>query len=183
MDCEVAYVSKDGNGKMKIEYLHKSEKRVMLWEAKGNSAIETTFDNNGAILMQRLVKLDQEPLDSRAINALKSEGISKTEEKEYWDIKFDKPCPKCTERKLQRYVEAFSGNNEMPIMPLYHCPNCGTKSYYLTDQYLEYLVDSNAELFNDEEVSEKEANKRAFMDELKGYIIRIFASKKIMCIE
>jgi hypothetical protein len=68
-------------------------------------------------------------------------------------------------------------------MPLYSCTGCSTKSYYLTRDYLEYLVDNNNSMFEAAELSELSKDKNAFMSELEAYIIRIFASKKIMCIK
>jgi len=60
---------------------------------------------------------------------------------------------------------------------------CKAKSYYLTDEYLEFLVDSNYNMFSDDEQREIERDKNAFLKELRAYIIRIFASKKIQSIK
>lgn len=184
MEDQVAFVSRDGKSRIKLEYVEQGEKRIRLWEAKHNKALETLFDENGYILVQKLLDVDNElALNKRVADALREARISGTKETQYTEVKFSKPCPNCNENKLSRYVEAFASKNEVPIMPIYQCSSCKTKSYYLTSNYLEYLVDNNKELFNEAELSELNKDKSAFMGELKGYIIRIFASKKIMCIK
>jgi hypothetical protein len=114
---------------------------------------------------------------------MKEAHIVQTKEAEYTPVKFNKPCPKCSEYKLSRYVEAFASKQQVPVMPIYHCSNCKQQSYYLTKHYLEYLVDNNPELFSEAELAELKADKTKFLAELEGYIIRIFASKKVMCIK
>ncbi len=71
----------------------------------------------------------------------------------------------------------------LPVLPLYICKNCKTQSYYMTDEYLGYLVDNNRGLFTETELGELAADKKRFMEELKGYIIRILSSKKIASIK
>ncbi len=130
-----------------------------------------------------MTKISKDELNQRVADALKEANVSETKEAQYSDVKFSKPCPKCGQYELLRYVDAFAGKSDAPIMPLYHCNNCNTKSHHLTNEYLEYLVENNAALFDDKETSELSKDRSAFMTELKGYIIRIFASKKIMSIE
>lgn len=84
---------------------------------------------------------------------------------------------------MVRYVEAFRSKNTMPVMPLYYCTNCSKQSYYLTNTYLEYLIYNNKGLFTNKEQVELQNDEEAFIAELKEYIIRIFASKKIMQIK
>lgn len=183
MDGRVAFVSRDAKGKVKLEYTHNGEQRIRLWELHNGATLETTFDSNGSILGQRVMKLDADSLNGKVNEALLEAQISSTMEKPFSDVKFSKPCPKCGEYALSRYAEAFASKSEVPIMPLYHCSNCKAQSYHMTSHYLEYLVDNNKALFSDAEISEMEKDKSAFMGELKGYIISIFASKKIMNIK
>lgn len=173
----------EGNNKIKIEYAHGTEKRVVLWETGSNGILETMFDGNGYILLQRVAKLDGNALNARVSEVLKNANISETIERPYKNVEFPKPCPKCGKHGLSRYVEAFASKGEAPVMPLYYCSSCRTKSYYLTESYLDYLVENNLEMFNEKEIKEMKEDKTAFVEELRGYIIRIFASKKIMCID
>ena len=175
-------MSKDDKGHIKLEYTHNGKQRIMLWETRDASTLETLFDADGSILMQKMANSDKDALARKIANVLKEANVSGTKETAYSDVRFNRPCPKCGERKLLRYVEAFSSKREVSIMPLYHCQNCSTKSYHLTDDYLGYLVDNNTEHFGESELLEMKKNREAFLAELKGYIIRIFASKKIMCI-
>lgn len=183
MEQYTAFVSNDGNKRVKLEYVRQGEQLVRLWELHKDKALETTFDNNGAILNQIVLKPDTELLNHRLQQSLLEANISKTEQKRFTDIKFERPCPKCGEKRLSRYAEAFASKAEVPVMPMYQCQNCSTKSYHMTDKYLECLVESNSEMFSEAEIAELNTNRVAFMNELKGYIIRIFASKKIMNIK
>ena len=102
---------------------------------------------------------------------------------DYKDIKFDRECPKCGKKELRRYVDEFRSSGAPPVMPMYICMGCKAQSYYLTDAYLEYLVENNKGLFTEQELKELSSDKKAFMEELKGYIIRILSSKKITSIK
>jgi hypothetical protein len=53
----------------------------------------------------------------------------------------------------------------------------------MTDEYLDYLISSNPELFGKGELDEFRKDKEKFMGELRRYIISIFASKRIKSIE
>ncbi|MDE1868785.1 MAG: hypothetical protein KGH60_02355 [Candidatus Micrarchaeota archaeon] len=177
-----AYISK-GKSAVKLEYHENGAKITKLWEQRGDHTLETTFNGDGAILVQELTKLDHKDVLQRVDIILKNAGIISAKEVQYEDVKLNKQCPKCSASGLSRHVEAFSTRQEIPVMPLYHCKGCGSQSYYLTDSYLEHLVVNNKGMFDVKELSELDANKQAFMDELKAYIIRIFASKRIMCIK
>jgi len=178
-----AYISRDGRGKVKLEYSCNGEQLVRLWENRGDNTLETLFDSSGSILMQRVAELKKEELDSKVSETISAEKITKTVELEYMPILLDRPCPKCGAQFIPRYAEVFASREEVPIMPLYWCKECRTTSYRLTDSYLEYLVENNWALFDGMEKKELEADRDKFMSELKSYIIRIFASKKIMCIK
>lgn len=177
-----AYISR-GNGATKLEYSENGSRITKLWEKMGEHTLETTFNSDGAILVQELTKLSDSGIDERISLILKSAGVVMLKDMRYEDVKLNKPCPKCASPGLSRHLDAFSTRQDIPVMPLYHCKSCGSQSYYLTDSYLEYLVLNNKSMFDVKELSELDANKQAFMEELKAYIIRIFASKRIMCIK
>lgn len=177
-----AYIARS-NGATKLEYQQNGAKLTRLWEPKGEHTLETTFNEEGAILKQEMKKLAEPDVNEQISLILKNAGVVAIKEQPYQEIKLNKKCPKCSNTGLSRHADAFSTKQEIPIMPLYHCKSCGSQSYYLTDSYLEQLVLNNKDMFEGKELSELDANKQAFMDELKAYIIRIFASKKIMCIK
>ncbi len=183
MEGRRAYISKDGNGRVKLEYGQNGELRAKLWETKGSKTLETLFDSDGSILVQKVLALNGSELTPIIDHTAKEERIIEMEERAYEHVKLNRPCPKCGRQGLSRHADAFANRGEVPIMPLYHCGNCNTTSYHMTEMYLKYLVDNNRELFDGAEIKEYESNKEAFMAELRGYIIRIFASKKIMCIK
>jgi hypothetical protein len=125
-------------------------------------------------------------LDEKGINQriLKISEVTNSEvvETAFSEIKLKKPCPKCNENSLERYAEVFSSKEYVPIMPLYFCNGCKSKSYHLTDSYLEYLIENNRSLFSEEELLALGSDRNAFVSEVREYIIRMFASQKVMCI-
>jgi hypothetical protein len=179
----IALVSKDEKGRIKLEYLQGSEQRIRLWEPFNNGLLETTFDNSGSVLLQKMLKSQADVLKLRLDESLREAGVSQTKETQFSDVKINKPCPNCKQYNLSRYIEAYATKNEVPIIPIYYCSNCKKQSYHITNSYLEYLVENNMSLFSDSEILELKGDRSAFVSELKGYIIRIFASKKIMSID
>ena len=134
------------------------------------------------MLKQQLLNLEGKLLDERIEQELSSASLRTTKEKPYDEVKLKKKCPNCGSSSLERCSRSVSGS-EMPVMPIYLCGNCKKKSYHLTNTYLEYLVKANPGLFSKEELSEFDGRNEAFIGELQGYILRIFASKKIMSIK
>ncbi len=177
----VAIISK-GSNVYKLECVTEGRKTYMTWELRKEAVLETVFDGDGAVLRQRYEKLAAEDIERIINNKIAESMIPKVEHAPYTGITISKPCPKCGAKALKRYAELHK-ENPVPVMPLYVCSECGTKSYYLTDEYLDDLVKEHRELFTDQELKELDSNHEGFINELKEYIIRIFASKKIMCIK
>jgi transposase-like protein len=178
MDDGVAFISRSGNA-TKLEYRAKGSDIIRLWEQEAKGTVETTFDGEGAVLKRQLLELDKGQLDKRIQQELYSASVYTTEERPYEEVRLKKACPNCGSDALSRCTKSVSGGG-MPVMPLYLCSNCNKKSYYLTTAYLEYLVRSNISLFAKEELPELDRNGKEFVKELEEYILRIFASKKIM---
>lgn len=183
MESRTALISNDGKGNIRLEYESEKGLRIRLWEARKDAALETAFDDNGFVLDQILLKPDAETIKGRVAQVMKDANITVTKVAEYSEVKINKPCPKCGEFGLSRYVEEFASRKDVPVMPIYYCKGCTAKSYYLTRDYLENLVSNNRGLFTESEISELDSDRNAVMKELEGYIIRIFASKQIMCIK
>lgn len=169
--------------RLRLEYNKEDEKRIVLWEPKGSGVIETVFDSDGAVLRQMLFKKHQDGLEYHVKNFMSLEGVSGKPEKVSESVRLNRGCPSCGSYSLARVVDQLTDPALAPIMPIYVCGGCKAKSYYLTDKYLEHLVGNNKELFDEKELKEMQANKAAFMNELKEYIIRIFASKRIIRIK
>jgi len=127
--------------------------------------------------MQDLIKCDAKEVE-RYISLLKGRHI----DCKYKRVRLDKVCPACKKDALERQLDAVNTIKEIPIIPLYVCSDCGERSYYLTKEYLLYLVETKRELFDKGEAAEYEKDSKKFVDELKEYVIRIFASKRILCI-
>jgi len=180
----LALISKDEKGRTKLEYTKQGARVIKLWEPNQEMVLETTFDAaSGSILIQRAMKTDTGLTDYLLKESLHEADVKEIKQVQFNDVSLNKPCPTCNEFKLSRFVEAFHSKKEVPVMPIYYCTNCKNKSYHLTDKYLEYLVESNMKLFSESELSEMEKDRNVFASELKSYIIRIFASKKIQCIK
>ncbi|MDE1856736.1 MAG: hypothetical protein KGH98_01485 [Candidatus Micrarchaeota archaeon] len=176
MEEGTAYLSTSVDGKRRLT--HKDS--TYLWEPAGSGILETRFNKNGHITDQNLFKKGMFDFERRLSEVATEIGAVKFEEAPFSDVEIDKRCPKCSATALKRYYEQNRNSSDLPIMPIYICASCGTKSYFLTDAYLERLVNSNRQLFSQQEAAELEKDAERFMKELKGYIIRIYASKRII---
>ncbi len=174
-----AVLSKNGKGKARLDYIENGGKRTMLWERVRDGVIETVFDGNG-IVVKELFHKSGDSAEVFADTFMKEKGIPKSERGQYSEVKIGKNCPGCGEDSLVRIAESAEDSTKVPITPLYKCSKCGKRSYYLSGEYLDYLVVNNRALFSEQELKELDSDKEKFMTELKEYIIRIFASQKIM---
>ncbi|MCL5680179.1 MAG: hypothetical protein M1465_02475 [Candidatus Marsarchaeota archaeon] len=173
-------ISESPDHKVKLEYEAEDGTVVVLWEPKeGKYLLQTSFDGSGAILDQRLLKLESHSQNEVIEAFLESNGIE-PKESVYESIEFNGSCPSCSTPALVRYASIEGKASKIPIMPIYTCKNCGTKAYHLTDKYLKKLVASNKGLFENVDMQEFAADEQKFINELEAYIIRIFASKHIL---
>jgi hypothetical protein len=173
---DAAYIARSA-GKVMLEYSTQGRKTIKLWEEKRDGTLETTFDCEGAILAQQL--LDKADPEQRARSTLSAASVPSALEKAYEEVRLNRQCPHCSEASLVRFAGSVSASKELPVMPIYCCSACNKRSYYLTDEYLEFLVTNNKALFAGAELAEFDRDSKAFMHELKEYIIRIFAAKHI----
>jgi hypothetical protein len=177
----MAEMSSNERGDVRLDYPSNGAKFTRLWQPRQGAILETTFRDDGAVLFQRLLKGSS--IEEYMADTLKDSGADDVTRVEFADVIFNKACPSCSKNSLIRYVDAYRSNPEVPVMPIYLCKECGSKSYHMTDEYLRHLVKSNPGLFEKAELSEFENNGDAFVAQLKRYIISIFASKKIKCIK
>ncbi|MCL5117224.1 MAG: hypothetical protein M1124_00130 [Candidatus Marsarchaeota archaeon] len=162
--------------KLKVEYNDGADKRIKLFEVVNNKILETIFDCDGAVMRISILQgSDLESALSEFLNSL-PEKIDKLE-RTFEEIKLKKQCPHCDSDNLVR--EIHIEKNQVPIAPIYECKNCGGRSYHLTPEYLQYLVLSHKELFEEQELHQLKTNEKEFFNELSEYIVRIFASKRI----
>ena len=161
---------------MRLDLIDRTRRVTRLWERRSGNILETTFGAHGEIITQRLLP------GSRTVSDYFDEAVAETgttpKRVDFKQIRLDKQCPKCRSDALVRKSEAFSGI-EVPVMPLYYCKSCKAESFYLTDEYLNYLIDNNKEMFEKEETEKMISNREEFAAELRRHIISIFASKKI----
>jgi len=169
---------KSPNGKIKTEII---EGRFVLAEELKEGSLISIFNENGAVLEQiRSKKGAEESL--RNYEAGKSLNII---DSEYKSIEINATCPKCGKKSIKRELDLVDTKKlkEVPLVPIYVCTSCNHAFYSLTKDYLRKLVNEHLDLFSDEELKEMKINEEDFIKELNEYIIRMFASKKLMRIE
>jgi hypothetical protein len=172
------------DGRVRMDYVHDGLHRSATWEPLEGGLLETVFDSSGAILRRELFGAMSGPAatDARIQQFSRDNGITPIlSSQEYKPVKISKECPSCKNAALRVHFGVEDGG-VVPVMPVYICASCNGRSYHITDEYLDFLVSGKKDLFSKEELKEMEATREAFRKELKEYIIRIFASKRIMCI-
>jgi len=174
-------MARNERGDTRVDYSVGRSKRIRLWEPIGVAVLETTFRHDGAILRQRYVEKGE--VARRIKETLSEAGCESTKKVDYEDVAFDKACPWCSKHTLVRFAKAYRSKAEVPIVPLYHCTSCRGRSFYLTDDYLVHLISSNPDLFEEPDVNRFRGDRDAFVAEMRGNIISIFASKKVKRIE
>ena len=160
----------------RLDYDGPSGRAICTIERCGSGILKTYFNNEGAILHREPVNPGK-GIEEAATETAMLLGTP-VRKGEYSPVKLSKPCPSCSALSLVEHRD--SG---VPIMPVYKCTSCGAKAFMLTDEYLSQLVRENIKAFSDAERKELEADPGKFSDELREYIIRIFASKRIIGIK
>ena len=160
-----AFISVSPQGKIKLEYTIENKVFTILWEPfEKGIVLETEFDFNG-------------PRDL-ADRFIEKNNIEDVRESVFEEVKLQKRCPKCNSNKLIRY-STISGRDNIPIIPTYVCGDCNSKSYYLTDEYLERLIKEHKDLFEDSEIKELDNDEENFKHQIAEYISRVMAIKKV----
>jgi len=177
-----ALLSESPKRALKLEYQSDGKSVTILWERLHfKSILQTVFDGHGGILDQKVITPDK-PLGEFVDSFAKNESFS-IKKTAYKEVSLSKNCPSCGSKNLVRYAEHLSNPKDIPVMPIYLCTKCRSKSYYLTDGYLNRLVSEHPGLFSEGELSVLNENSRAFAQELKEYIVRFFAAKKVLNIK
>ena len=164
-----------------MDIIDSGREAVLLFEQVGKEGVlKSIFNKEGDPLSQTLINRGNKDIDDIAKDIMA--GFEEVTEKEYEEIVLAKPCPKCGKPGMKRAVNTSDGRAGVPVMPTFICGSCGEHGYRLSNSYLEEIIRERRELFSEEEQRELNANPDGFKNELKEYIIRIFASKRISCI-
>jgi hypothetical protein len=164
---------------VRVDYKKNASAFIETFEGINGRVLRTSFNYLGEILDQEIIDTndDAEALVDRFVSNF---GMEK-KTVQYYDVNIRKKCPKCGAYALSRSRAGFP--SKIDVMPMYTCESCGNRFYDITNEYLLKLVKSNRNLFEQQEISIFDKEPETFLNELKGYIIRIFASKKIMEIQ
>ncbi len=151
-------------------------------EKVGKGVLVTDFGGSGEVIDQNLfeygVPLDVLTVHLGAALELSGEPYKKVEV----DI-FCKRCSKDSTAVRELDIKDAQSAGTVPVAPIFVCSACRTRYYSMTDSYLERLISRNEEMFKREELTSMKDDAGAFMRELQGYIIRIFASKRVFRLE
>ncbi|MEM3208765.1 MAG: hypothetical protein QXE33_02510 [Candidatus Micrarchaeaceae archaeon] len=154
-------------------------------EKIGDGILVSEFSKNG-VLMDQIYTKGNEPFSvlSEYI-AVAGERLELDNSGRYEQVVLDAECPLCKSRSLVREYDSV-GLDEIKsakVVPIFVCRNCKGRFYSISEHYIEKLVSEHIELFDEGELNDYYSNREAFIGELKEYIIRIFASKKIINIK
>lgn len=177
----IVNVLRSPDGRLKADFYRDNEKLTVLSEKIKGGFLVTEFNCDGEVLLQSLESIDN------GISALKrhlsiDDSCNIVDTEAYEGINVNAECSKCGKRNIRRELDMLDTEalSKIPTMPMFVCTSCGQRFYSLTDNYLKELIHSSIDLFTEEELAEKGKDEDAFVNELKEYIIRIFASKKVM---
>ncbi len=155
----------------RVDYDLKGMRLTELFESVGGKAVvKTSFNGGGEVLSRELVESTAKPGDMAAEFA---ERLGWVEAAEFAEIEVLKRCPKCGG------ALAYEAVTTAAVLPVLICSSCKARSFSLTDSYLLGLVNGNRELFDDNERRMLDERPKEFMEELRGHIIRIYASKHV----
>ncbi len=167
---EVVYVS-GRVGKIRVDYNASKGSLLETFEDFREGTLRTGYSRDGRVIDREFTNMGR----SRDLAAKRAAGLGVAMTRvEYEEVRIGKPCPHCGGS-----ISLFTEEHNIPIMPIYICASCNGRSIDLTDEYLAKLVMENRGLFDSGELAELAGNPNVFNGELKGYIIKIYASKHI----
>ncbi len=174
-----AFISESPTHSIKLEFYSEGIGMVSLvWEPVEDAILQTLFDLNGGVLNQNLVEAGGKSARDFADKFIEANGLEDIRESIYEEVKLNKACPKCGSKNLSKSVTKLKKGN-IPIIPTYICNDCNSKSYYLTDTYLKYLIENHKDLFDENELKELNEDRDRLLENMQEYISRIFAMKKV----
>ncbi len=168
---------------IKLQYGAEGKEETVLWEyIRQAHALQTSFNAEGGITDQKLLNLERYAIRDLVDDFIERNGID-AREGVFEEVKLGKQCPHCGKLALKRYAQGLSEPSSVPIMPMYACTECKGQSYFLTDEYLDVLIKKHKDMFEPGELEELSKNEQTFIKEVKEYIIRVFAAKKVLNIK
>lgn len=172
-------VVKSGNKYRTGLYKRKGAAKFCIVEKVAKGVLLTEFNTDGEVLVQ-LLNNTVEP-EGVLKKHFDGEEIDVTESGDYVPVRLNAECGACKSAEVVREIDTLQGSKlkEVPVIPLYVCTQCKKRYYTLSDEYLRFLVGSNLDLFEDDELKGREQDETAFIKTLQEYVIRIFAAKKI----
>ncbi len=178
MEELTVYRSPDNRHKTSI-YTVEGKKRVCIAEPTKKGVLVTQFSDSGEVISQSYSnERSAGPVLSAYLGAqVKTEIVDVGN---YEGIELRAKCTECRGR-IVRELDSKKPEeiDEIPTVPIFACSSCKKRFYNISDSYLRHLVESNPEMFEKDELAEKEKDNDAFINTLNQYIVRIFASKKI----
>jgi hypothetical protein len=168
-------ISESPKHAVRLEYTSDGSQRIKTWESvKDGDVLETVFSEGGTILDRHLLKAGKTPKE-HAEEFVEVAGLE-PRENVYEAVSLQKGCPKCGS-SVSCIIEGEQG--DIPVMPVYMCDSCKSKSYCLTDQYLILLISRNIKMFSEAELEAYTKNPEEFIKDVKANINRMFAAKHI----
>ena len=100
----------------------------------------------------------------------------------YSKVEVNATCENCGKKSISRELDLLEAGriSDVPVVPMFKCTNCSKKFYFMGEEYLKNLVSRNISLFEPEEIKLGGKDEVAFLKEIHEYMIRIFASKRLL---
>lgn len=177
MQSEAILVYKVGGRYKTATYEKEGSKCFCIAESTMKGVLLTEFEEGGAVVNQAYRKSKNAEL---SLKDYLGNNLAVKDASEYEKVVYKTPCPECSGALVRELDLKEPGNiGNVPVVPIFTCAKCSKRFYSMTDRYLRMLVNENQDLFEGEELKEKEKDIDAFINTLNEYIVRVFASKKI----
>ncbi|MEM0087261.1 MAG: hypothetical protein QW774_02265 [Candidatus Micrarchaeaceae archaeon] len=181
----VIRAARSADGRYRTElYNRYGGKCFAVSEKIGGGILISEFGSNG-VLMDQIYKRGDEPFSALSeYIAAAGDRLELDSSGKYKQVLLDATCTSCGSRTLVREYDTMGldGIKSAKVVPIFICKNCGSRFYSISWRYMEKLVSEHIDLFEEDELKKYYSDKKAFMNELNEYVIRIFASKKIIAI-
>ncbi len=159
-------------------YIANGIERFSLFEKTLHGVLITDFNSNGEVLSQ--IYSQKSDLKKEADEYLSVRG-AEVRYLDYEKLLVKASCADCGSMDIVRVLDTIDVSRivDIPVVPLFSCTNCKARLFSITDEYLGRLVKSNPDLFDKSEIEKRDRDWNAFINELRQYIVSVFAMKKI----
>lgn len=175
-------VFESGDGRFRTGLVEPAQDAFVLVEKTAKGVLLSKFSVDGELLDQDYSKIGG-PIE-KLKDYLKTEELAVKKVSSYTHVAVNATCDSCGKKSIKREFDLVEPNRilNVPVVPLFVCTSCRKKFYSMNKGYLKKLISNNVDLFEPEEVKNKDISRDEFVEEMKENIIRIFASKKITLI-